>query len=150
MTMENPKTTAKIAAHPIHPMLVPFPIAFFVGAFACDLAYWRAGDAFFTSVALWLIGAGLIMAAFAAVAGLIDFLGERRIRQLGDAWQHMIGNILVVVLELFNFLLRYRDPVEAVVPTGLVLSLVVTLMLLLTGWKGGEMVYRRRVGVADD
>jgi len=63
-------------------MLIPFPIAFFVFAFLCDLAFWRTGDGLWATAALWLLGAGLIMAALAAIFGLIDFLGEPRIRAL--------------------------------------------------------------------
>src|SRR6266480_335611 len=82
--MPNPKSTLQIAGHPIHPMLIPFPIAFFVGAFVCDLAFWGTGNSMWATGALWLIGAGLIMAALAAVAGLTDFLGDQRIRDLCD------------------------------------------------------------------
>jgi uncharacterized membrane protein len=149
-TVDNPKSTAKIAGHPIHPMLIPFPIAFFVGAFACDLAYWQTGNVLWTTGALWLLGAGLVMAALAAVMGLIDVLGERRIRQIRDAWLHAGGNVIAVLIELYNFYLRYTLGPAAVINTGLLLSLLVVLILLFTGWKGWEMVYRYRVGIADD
>ena len=59
----NPKSTASIAGHPVHPMLIPFPIAFFVFAFLCDLAFWGTADAFWATAALWLLGVGLVMAA---------------------------------------------------------------------------------------
>ena len=78
--MANPQSTAKIAGHPIHPMLIPFPIAFFVGTFACDIAYWVTGNANWAMVTPWLLGAGIIMAALAALAGLTDVIGEERIR----------------------------------------------------------------------
>lgn len=61
----------------------------------------------------------------------------------------MVGNVLAVVLEAINLLVRQRDPAAAVLPTGIGLSLLVTLLLLFTGWMGWEMVYRGRVGVAD-
>lgn len=149
MSLENPRTTAKIAGHPIHPMLIPFPIAFFVSALAADIGYWQTGDDFFARGAVWLIGAGLVMAALAALAGLVDFLGSRGIRALRPAWLHMGGNVVAVLLEAANLLLRQGDSAAAVVPTGLGLSLAVTLLLLFTGWMGWEMVYRGRVGVAD-
>lgn len=149
MSLENPRTTARIAGHPIHPMLIPFPIAFFVGAFAADLGYWRTGSDFLAQGAAWLLGAGLVMAALAALAGLTDFLGSRAIRRLRAAWLHMIGNVIVVLIEAANFVLRLGDPAAAVVPVGLGLSLVATLLLLFNGWMGWEMVYRHRVGVAE-
>jgi uncharacterized membrane protein len=147
--MINPRSTASIAGHPIHPMLVPFPIAFFVATFVCDLAFWRTGNPDWATAGLWLLGAGLIMAALAAVAGLIDFIGEERIRALNDAWWHAGGNVVVVLLQLYNWYARYSEGTAAVVPTGLVLSLIVVCILLFTGWMGWQLVYRHRVGIAD-
>jgi uncharacterized membrane protein len=148
-TMSNPKSTASIAGHPIHPMLIPFPIAFFVATFVCDLVYWQTANDAWVTASMWLLGAGLVMAALAAVAGLSDVLGEVRIRALNDVWWHAGGNVLVVLVELYNLYIRYSEGTSAIVPKGLVLSLVVVCILLFTGWKGWEMVYRHRVGVAD-
>jgi len=148
--MANPQSTASIAGHPIHPMLIPFPIAFFVSAFVCDLVFWQTTYPAWATAATWLLGAGIVMAALAALAGLTDVLAEPRIRALSDAWWHAGGNILVVLIEIYNWYARYSEGTAAVVPTGLVLSLIVVCILLFTGWKGWEMVYRHRVGVADD
>lgn len=54
--MANPRSTASIAGHPIHPMLVSFPIAFFVATLACDLAFWQTGDQYWATTGLWLLG----------------------------------------------------------------------------------------------
>jgi hypothetical protein len=78
--MPNPRSTASIAGHPIHPMLIPFPIAFFVGTFACDLVYWQTSNSAWAAATPWLLGAGLVMAALAAVMGLIDVFGDQQIR----------------------------------------------------------------------
>jgi len=150
MNGSNPQSTLRIAGHPIHPMLIPFPIAFFVGTFAVDLAFSRSGNLFWAAAGRWLLGAELVMAALAATAGLIDFLGDRRIRALNAAWHHMVGNVLAVLLELFNLWQRLHTGNAFIVPTGLVLSGVVTLLLLYNGWRGWEMVYRGRVGVSDE
>ena len=147
--MANPRSTASIAGHPIHPMLIPFPIAFFVATFACDLIFRWTGDVGWVTASVWLLGAGLVMAALAAVVGVIDVVGERRIRALNDVWYHAGGNVLAVVLELYNWYARYTSGEAAVLPTGLVLSLIVVCILLFTGWKGWELVYRHHVGVAD-
>ena len=148
--MTNPKSTASIAGHPLHPMLVPFPIAFFVATFVCDLAFWRTVDPFWASASLWLLGAGLVMAALAAVVGLIDLLSEPRVRGLNDAWWHAGGNVLAVLIELSNWYLRYTSGEAAIVPTGLLLSFLVVCILLFTGWQGWKLVYLHRVGVADE
>src|SRR5947208_16036715 len=84
----NPRSTVSVAGHPIHPMLIPFPIAFFVATFVCDLIFWRTANPGWVTGTLWLLGAGLIMAALAALAGLTDVLGDLQIRNLTTAWLH--------------------------------------------------------------
>src|SRR5215212_1918484 len=150
MVTRNPRSTASIAGHPIHPMLIPFPIALFVAAFACDLVFWGTRNPGWADAALWLLGAGLITAALAAVAGLIDFLGETRIREMSTAWWHAGGNVVVVLVELGNWYLHYAQGADAILPTGVILSAVAVGLLVFTGWLGGHMVYRERVGVADE
>ena len=149
MATRNPKTTAQIAGHPIHPMLIPFPIAFLVATFVCDLIFWQTGNSTWSMAGLYLLGAAILMAAAAAVAGLTDFIGDKRIRDLSAAWHHMIGNVVVVVLALINWYRRYSGGDAAVLPWGLVLSLIIVLLLLYNGWRGWEMVYRHRVGVEE-
>ena len=126
--MANPRSTASLAGHPIHPMLIPFPIAFFVATFVCDLVYWQTASLAWATAATWLLGAGLVMAALAAVAGLIDVLGDQRIRALNDVWWHAGGNVVVVLIELYNWYARYAEGTAAVVPKGLILSLVVVVI----------------------
>src|SRR5918911_1957526 len=145
----NPRSTASIAGHPIHPMLIPFPIAFFVGTFVCDLVFWGTRNPSWFDATLWLLGARLIMAALAAVMGLLDALGDVRIRNLNTAWLHAAANVIAVLIELYNWYSRYEHGSAAVLPTGLILSAIVVGILLFSGWKGWEMVYRYRVGVSN-
>jgi uncharacterized membrane protein len=91
----------------------------------------------------------VITALLAAVFGFTDFIGDRRIRDLRAAWWHFLGNLVAVLLSAFNWYRRYEYGEEAVVPSGLILSLIIVGILLFTGWKGWEMVYRGRVGIAD-
>ncbi|HET8613654.1 MAG TPA: DUF2231 domain-containing protein [Sphingomonas sp.] len=143
----NPQSTVEIAGHPIHPMLIPFPIAFFVGTLVVDIVFAITGDPIWATFGRWLLLAGLVMAALAALAGLTDFLSDPRIRALSPAWRHMIGNVTAVVIEIVNVCLRFAQGADFVLPVGLILSAIVTLILLYTGWEGWEMVYRHRVGV---
>jgi uncharacterized membrane protein len=147
----NPKSTAKVAGHPLHPMIIPFPIAFFVSTLVTDLIFLSTGRPGFAEASMWLLGAGLATALLAAVLGFADFIGERLIRGLRQAWMHMIGNGLAVALEAVNFYLRSgtTDMHATVAPAGVTLSAVVVVMLLFNGWMGWEMVYRGHVGVAD-
>ncbi|HET9811318.1 MAG TPA: DUF2231 domain-containing protein [Sphingomicrobium sp.] len=147
-SIRNPHSTAKIGDHPIHPMLIPFPIVCFVGTFVTDIVYTRNHDAGWATASHWLLIIGLVMAALAAAAGLTDFLGDDRIRRLGDAVKHMLANVTAVVLELVNLILRLTDP-GFIDSTGVYISGIVVLILLYSGWKGGDLVYRHRVGVGD-
>jgi uncharacterized membrane protein len=142
----HPQSTARIGGHPIHPMLVPFPIVCFILAFVCDILYTQ-GHTELATASKWLLGIGLVMAALAALAGLTDFLGEKRI-QGGDAIKHAIANVTAVVLELINLLLR-RGNDDFIASTGVYISLVVVLILLYSGWKGGDLVYKHGMGVND-
>ena len=147
MPSDNPRSTAQIAGHPFHPMLVPFPIVCFVLTLVFDIAYARTGEQQWANFSSWLLVIGLIFAALAALAGLIDFFGDRRIRDLRAVWIHAGGNVLAVVLSIFNAMVHSRDAYNSVVPLGLTLSAIVVAILLVTGWMGWEMVYRHRVGV---
>jgi len=128
-------------------MLVPFPIAFFALAFVTDLAYWRTAELMWSNFSSWLIAAGLVMGALAALAGLIDFFGNSRIRAQAPAWPHLIGNVVVLGLSLVNSFIHARDGWTSVVPWGVTLSGIVVAIMLVTGWLGGSLVYRHRVGV---
>jgi uncharacterized membrane protein len=88
------------------------------------------------------------MAALAAVTGLTDYLGDERVRRLSDALKHMLANVTAVVLELVNFVLRLKDP-ESIGSVGVYISAVVVLILLYSGWKGGDLVFKHGVGVRD-
>lgn len=147
MQEANPRSTASIAGHPIHPMLVPVPIVCFVGTFITDIIYAFTAEMQWANMSAWLLTFGLIVSVFVVIAGLIDFLSERRIRALRSAWIHGVGNALVLILSLVNVFIHSRDAYTSVVPTGLTLSAIVVVILLVTGWNGWEMVYRHRVGV---
>jgi uncharacterized membrane protein len=147
MARENPRWTARIAKVPIHPILVAFPIVCFVGTLLTDLIYWRTADMMWADFSAWLLSVGVTMGWLAALAGLIDFLGDRLIREQAPAWPHAIGGAVALVLATLNMLVHTRDAWTSVVPWGLVLSAAVVLILLFTGWWGWSMVYRHGAGV---
>jgi uncharacterized membrane protein len=143
------RSTTAIAGHPIHPMLVPFPIAFLVGTLATDLTYWGTRDAFWARGSMWLVGAGVVMGGLAAIFGLIDFLTIERARG-PTGWAHFGGNLLAVALSLASLILRIGNPEAAILPTALILSFIVVGILLVTGWLGGELAYRFKIGVIEE
>ncbi len=81
------------------------------------------------------------MGLLAAIFGLIDFLAAGRERpRIG--WIHLVGNAVVLILALFNNLVHSRDGWTGVVPTGLTLSALTFLLMLVTGFLGWRMAYR--------
>jgi len=143
----HPRSTAQIGGHPVHPMLVQFPIVCFILTLVCDVLYTQ-GHTELASASTWLLIVGLVMGALAAVAGLTDFLGDKRI-QGADAIKHAAANVTAVVLEVVNLVLRLKNP-DSIGSTGVWISLVVVLILLYSGWMGGRLVYIHGIGVNDD
>jgi uncharacterized membrane protein len=146
-TVHDLEPTVPIARHPIHAILVPVPIVCFVGAFITDIAYWRTAEMMWADFSAWLLPIGLAFGVLAALAGLIDFVSNRRIRSRSPAWLHVLGIVAVLVLAFFNTLVHTRDAWTSVVPTGITLSLITVLILPFTGWLGWSLV-DRRVAVA--
>lgn len=144
----HPHSTARIAGHPIHPMLVMFPIVLFIGTLVADIVFVTGHDPMWAIASRYLLGIGIVMAALAAVAGLTDFMGDDRIRHASDALKHMLANVTAVVLEIINFFIRLHSD-AAIRGIGIVLSVVVVLILAYSGWKGGDLVYRHGIGVDD-
>jgi uncharacterized membrane protein len=147
MPVTQPRSTVTFGGRPLHVMLVPIPIVCFVGTLITDIVYWRTAAIMWADMSDWLLIVGLIVSVFAALAGMIDLFGDARIRQLRAAQIHAVGNVTVIILSIFNCLIHTRDAYTSVVPAGLILSALVVLILLVTGWNGWAMVYRHGVGV---
>ena len=150
MPASHPRSTATLRGRPLHAMLVPIPIACFAATLITDVVYWRTASMMWANMSAWLLLIGLVVSVFAVAAGLLDFAGDRRIRELRAAWIHGIGNGAALVLSILNALVHTRDAYTSVVPAGLILSALVVAILLVTGWNGWTMVYRHGVGVRDD
>jgi uncharacterized membrane protein len=144
------ESTAAIARHPIHPMLVPLPIGLLVAALGADIGFWVTGDPCWARAGLWLVGTGLLTGLAAAVAGLTDFVTIARIREYRTAWAHLLGNAAALALAAASWLLRLPDATDAVLPGGIVLSAITVAILGVTGWLGGELSYRHKIGVIEE
>lgn len=139
-------SVARVAGHPIHPMLVPFPVAFLCALPLTDFVYYKTGDAFWIGASWWLCLAGLATALLAAVAGAADFFGRKKTREYRAARVHFVGNLIAVLITALNLYLRFKHPDDIPLPWGLPLSLAVLAILGVTGWYGGELAYRYRIG----
>jgi len=127
-----------------------FPFALWVFSFIADLIFLARPDLpAWRETAYYTMAGGLIGAVLAAVPGLIDLISirDRAVKRIGIT--HMVLNLSVVVLYAINLWLRTSD--HAVVTTGeLILSIVALILLGVSGWLGGEMVYVHGVGVSGD
>jgi len=140
------RTPASIARHPIHPMLVPIPIGLWLFSFVCDLVFtFGSGDIVWKTIALYAMIGGLAGALAAAVPGLIDLLSlpesPRR-----TAIVHMSINLVVVALFAINTWMRLRAGGTGST-TGVLLSFVAIVLLAISGWLGGKLVYEKGVAV---
>lgn len=140
-------STVAIAGHPIHPVIVTVPIGLLVTAAATDLAYWLLDDPFWARASFWLIAVGLVLSLAAAATGLMDFIRIGRVRKHLAGWAHMYANITIMVLTAINLALRFGNPAKNIVFTGLLLSVLIATLLGISGWYGGELVYRHKIAV---
>jgi uncharacterized membrane protein len=142
---------AAIAGHPVHPMLIHFPVAALIALVAADVAYVFGGDPFWARAGLWLAGVGALGGWLASIAGLIDLLSVAGVRRLVTAWGHAIMAVMMLSLATLNWRARLGDdPGQYVMPWGLGLSLLTAAFIALAAYLGGRLVYENAVGVHTD
>lgn len=143
------ESRAKLFGHPIHQMLIVFPLGLLAMAVIFDIVALARADGYWSEIAYWMIAAGVITGLLAAPFGTIDWLGipsGTRAKRIGAV--HGLGNVVVVLLFAASWLMRSDTP--AAPPQGaLALSFVAGGMALVTAWLGGELVDRLGVGVDD-
>lgn len=140
-------STAAIGGHPLHPLLITYPIAFLTGVVATDIAARRTADPFWSRASRWLLGAGIVSGVVAGAVGAIDYYTIRRAREKTVGKIHSIGNPLALTLAGANLMMRRAKDDESPGDLALGLSVGTFALLGLTGWAGGELSYRHMVGV---
>ena len=143
------ESRVKLAGHPVHQMLIVFPLGLLATAVVFDVIYLVTDNALWTQAAFYMIGAGVITGLAAAVPGVVDWLAiPRGTRAKRIGLIHGVGNVIVVTLFALSWYLRRDQP--AAPPTGAVVAgLLGAGLSLLTAWLGGELVNRLGVGVDD-
>ena len=142
----NAQHPGHVAKHPIHPMLVPLPIGLWVFSFVADVIFLMGwGGPVWNDVAFYTMIGGTVGALLAAPFGLLDFLSlhDRATRRIG--MMHMSLNLVIVAMFAANIWLRMRTVTGEGLPV--TLSAIAVLLLLGSGWLGGEMVYVHGAGV---
>jgi uncharacterized membrane protein len=138
-----------LLGHPVHQMLIVFPLGLLAMAVIFDLVTLATGDGYWSELAYWMMAAGIVTGLLAAPFGFIDWLGipaGTRAKRIGAV--HGIGNVIVVLLFATSWLMRGTVP-SMPDATALSLSFGGGLLALFTGWLGGELVDRLSVGVDD-
>jgi len=141
------KAKAMFLGHPVHPMLIVFPLGLFPVAARLDIAYRRSTNAQRAAGSQWRVTAGVVGSLIAAVLALIDSLApEAGTRAKAIGLFHGLTNFTVVVLFIISWFLRQPNP--AVIELApIILCFIGVALALLGGWLGGELVYRMNVGV---
>lgn len=150
--MNSASIASKLAihGHPIHPMLIHFPVAALIGVIGTDLAYVLTQDYFWARASLWLVGIGTLGGWGSGVIGLLDLIIVQQIRRLITAWCHGILAVMMLSLATLNWLIRIDEPAGALFPWGIYLSLLSGVMISLTSFLGGKLVYDHAVGVSPE
>lgn len=138
------RPAAKACRQPIHQVLVPFPVAYFTAAFVTDMAYRQTAEITWERFSVWLIAGGLVMAAFVAIAAMIDLL----FRSQRPAWGRAFAYAGAVIISILNVLVHSRDGYTAVVPTGLTLSALAVVLLLFALSPRWTLTSRQPIGAS--
>jgi uncharacterized membrane protein len=143
------ESRARLFGHPIHQMLIVFPLGLLGTAVIFDIIHLVRGGGW-SMASYHMIAAGVISGLLAALFGLVDWLGVpagSRAKRIG-AW-HGVGNVVVVLLFAASWCFRRASPASPSMPA-FVLGLIGLGLALITGWLGGELVSRLGVGVYDN
>lgn len=138
---------AAIAGHPLHPMLIHFPVAALTGLLPVDIAHLWTLDDFWWRAGLWLSGVGALGGWIASLFGLIDLITVRSIRLKITAWCHAILAVMMLSLASLNWLLRYQHQNGGMELWALYLSAITAGLIALAAYLGGRLVYEHAVGV---
>ncbi len=135
-----------VAGHPIHAMSVHFPIALVIATLGCDVFYWWTADEFFLRAGTWAAGFAFVTGVAAGLVGTAELLLVPGIRARVASWTHGVAAVTLLAIAGTNWGLRLVDP-SAVLPHGLVLSVLASIFTGLAGYHGGKLVFHHGVGL---
>lgn len=135
-----------VAGHPLHAMSVHFPIALIIATLGCDLFYWWTGDPFWMRAGLWSAGVAFAAGIGAGLVGTAELLLVPGIRIRVASWTHAVAAMMLIAVAGTNWGLRLVDE-TAVLPHGLLLSVLASVFTGLAGWHGGKLVFDHGIGL---
>jgi uncharacterized membrane protein len=122
------------------------PVAFVVATLGVDIFYWWTGDPFWSRVGIWSAGMAFWSGVGASIVGTGELLLVRGIRLHEASWSHAIAAMTLVAMAGASWGVRLTDPLS-VLPHGLVLSIIATVMVGFAGWHGGKLVFDHGIGI---
>jgi uncharacterized membrane protein len=148
------KTPARIFGHPIHPMIIPFPFALWTFSLIADLIYYFGNhDYLWVNVAFYTLFGGVIGAVLAAIPGIVDYFSIRDRKVSSIAAWHARFNIIALLVFGASLYLRTDNGLRIVngsMTIPVLLSVLGVLLISVSGWLGGELVYKHHVGVVQE
>jgi uncharacterized membrane protein len=141
----------KIAGHPVHPMLIAYPVAFYTAALVCFIVYHCNTNVFWFKVAIVANIAGVILALVAAIPGFVDWLGISKIRKAKKVGlNHMICNVLALIFFAINAWLQYPKWNEATPDESpaIILTAIGMILTLIAGFLGWSLIQKHHIGVS--
>ncbi len=143
MNSDKSLVTTERGVYPILRILASFPIACFTCALFTDIAYAQSANMMWADFSDWLLAVGMAGGVLAAIAGLVSWLAVRRSQTSRRGWVTTLGSLVTLVVALFNNFVHSRDAWTSVVPTGLALSALTVVAMLVTAWAASSTSARR-------
>ena len=145
------KSRLQFAGHPIHAMVVGFPIGLYSSAVVCDGLYVLLSDPFWFRMAYWMLAFGLVSHLGAAATGLPDFFAimKERVEARRPAQTHLVFGIGLLIVQGLNLAVRNGGelPHGGSVAFPVIINLIGASLTGVQGWYGGELVYRHHIGI---
>lgn len=135
-----------VVGHPIHAMLVHFPIAFVIATLGVDFFYWWSGDPFWMRVGLWSAGFAFLTGVLASLVGTVELLLVSGIRARAQSWSHAVAALTLLAITGTNWGVRLVDSGD-ILPHAMMLSAMAVLTAGFAGWHGGKLVFDHGIGV---
>lgn len=146
VAFDDTETKIALSGHPIHAMMVAFPITLAFSTFGADLFYWWTADPFWTRVALWAAGFAFLMGVLSGISGTVELLMVPGIRIRSASWTHFILAVMLLSILGLNWGFRLANAETAVLPYGIMISALAAAMTGITGWHGGKLVFDYQIG----
>ncbi len=145
---DDTESIVGIWGHPLHAMSVAFPVALTFCTFGADALYWWSGELFWARAAIWAAGTAFLFGLAAGATGTAELLMVPGIRIRAPAWSHFVIAVLLLSILGANWGYRLQGFEAAVLPYGILISGFSVLVVMVTGWHGGKLVFDYRLGTS--